>query len=381
MSTVQAMVQKLQDKKQDFLEILEKVVTLESYVYGEREIKNRCGQYLEELFQGIGFETWQIDAGEAGIHICGKYGNGKNRIFLLGHYDTVFEIGTIKHRPFRIEDDYAFGPGIFDMKGGIVAFYMAMKVLLEDKLLPDDTQVTFFFSCDEEGGSITSRKEIEKMAKDADVCLVAEPGHKGEGYITYERYGRDVVTVKAIGVEGHAGHDPQFNPLIEISRQALYIQEKCRDEKKMFAAIVSMHGGFTNPTARTPEEAYLIADIRYRDAEHGKMAAELIQNLKSTMQGVRLEISGGVEKPALLQGSYSEKACTRTKEIIEEMGFAYLPTCLGGGSDGNFTSGIGCPTIDGLGLNGEFLHNPREYVVVSTIPYRVALIAELIRTL
>ena len=103
--------------------------------------------------------------------------------------------------------------------------------------------------------------------------------------------------------------------------------------------------------------------------------------MKSNNPLVHLEVSGGVEKPALKQGEYSEFAVKRTIEIIEEMGYEYRPKVLGGGSDGNFTAGsVHCPTIDGLGLNGEFLHNPREYVLTSTIPQRVALIAELIRT-
>ncbi len=367
--------------KDEFLGILEKVVNYESYTYGEKSVKDKCGLYLEELFKGLGFETWHFDAGEAGTHICGKYGSGKKKIFLLGHYDTVFPTGTTETRPFSMKDDKAYGPGIFDMKGGLVGFYMAVKALQELDIYPEGTELTFFFSCDEEGGSVTSRAEIEKMAKEADVTLVTEPGHKGEGYITIERYGRDVVKVKAIGVAAHAGHHPTCNPLVEIARQAQYINDNCSDGEKLFASIVSLHGGDAGATAATPAEGYLITDIRYVDDEHGKIAAQVIKDIKPTIEGMKIEISGGVEKPALKQGEYSKAAVTRTIEIIEEMGYEYKPKVLGGGSDGNFTSGIGCPTIDGLGLNGEFLHNPREYVITSTIPQRVALIAELIRTL
>ncbi len=381
MSVVNSIVKFAEERKPEFLDVLENAVNHESYIYGEKEIKDKCGLYLEEKFRELGFDTWHFDGGKSGIHICGKLGKGDKRIFLLGHYDTVFPMGTTKNRPFKIEGDKAYGPGIFDMKGGIVGFWMAVKALKELDIFPEDTEITFFLSCDEEGGSLTSRKEIEKMAQEADVCLCSEPGHKGEGYITISRYGRDVVTVKAKGVAAHAGNNPQINPLVEISRQALYINDTCKDENLLYASIVSIHGGEEGATAATPEEAYLIVDIRYKDEEHGKIAAEVIKNIKPTISGMEVEISGGVEKPALTQGEYSKAAVERTISIIEEMGYEYKPTCLGGGSDGNFTSAVGCPTIDGLGLNGEFLHNPREYIYIPTIPQRTALIAELIRTL
>lgn len=367
--------------RDEFLCVLEKLVNLESYSYGEKDIKDKCGKYVGELFASLGFELWQHEIDGVGTHICGRYGEGGKKIFLLGHYDTVFPTGTTKDRPFTKDAEKAYGPGIFDMKGGIAIFYMAVKALKELDLYPEGTELTFFFSCDEEGGSKSSRYLIEDMAKEADVTLVTEPGHKGEGYITIGRYGRDVVTVKAVGTAEHAGHHPRCNPNLEIARQAKIISEECSDGEELWASVVSLHGGDTEPMAATPAEAYLITDIRYATDEGGRKAAEVIHNLKPTIEGMKLEISGGVEKPALRQGEYSEAAVQRTIDIIEEMGYEYRPKVLGGGSDGNFTSGIGCPTIDGLGLNGEFLHNPREYVLISTIPQRVALTAELIRTL
>lgn len=364
----------------EYWEMLEKTVNFESYVYGTKEVKDLCGLYLEKQFQDIGFETWHVDGGNSGTHICGKYGTGEKNIFLLGHYDTVFPTGTTIERPFTMKDGNAYGPGIFDMKGGLVNFYMAMKTLQELQLFPENTQVTFFFSCDEEGGSLTSRYIIEDMAKKADICLCAEPGHVGEGYITIERYGRDVVTVTAKGVAAHAGNNPQVNPLVEIANQAKYLNDTCRNGDTLYASIVSIHGGAEGATALTPEEAYLIADIRYRGADMAKKASDVVANIQATIPDMVVTVTGGVEKPALVQGTYSDFAVERTKEILAEMNYEYRPKCLGGGSDGNFTAGIGCPTIDGLGPNGKYLHNPREYIVVDTVPARVALVAELIRT-
>ena len=131
----------------------------------------------------------------------------------------------------------------------------------------------------------------------------------------------------------------------------------------------------------TPEDAYVIYDIRYVDDTLRKEAEETLRNLKPKQANVHFEISGGMEKPPFRQTEASDWLPARAKAIAEEMGHPFLPTRLGGGSDANFTAAAGCPTLCGLGLNGDFLHNPKEYVMIHTIPDRVALLAELIRTI
>lgn len=369
--------------QEEFLQILKEVVNLESHTYGEREVKNKCGQYLKNLFEKIGFEIEIMDVGEIGMHLRGRRGNSKNKILLVGHYDTVFPTGTTQERPFSIRENKAYGPGIFDMKGGLVSYYMGIKALLELKLMPEDKEIDLFFNCDEEAGSGTSKDAIMELASHAKACLVAEPGHKGEGYATVERFGRSVVKITANGMAGHAGNRPEYtaNPLIELSRQLLQINDLCEVEKGLYYSAVSMHGGDFGATAMTPESAYLILDIRYQNEELGQKAADSIAALKPTIENMKLEISGGSEKPPFEQNDSCAIVYNRAKEIVEEMGFVFTPKKLGGGSDANFTASTGCGTLCGLGLNGEFLHNPKEFILIDTIPQRVALVAELIRTL
>lgn len=369
--------------KNEFLKILGDVVNFESHSYGNKEIKNKCGDYLKLLFESIGFEMEKIDVEDIGFHLRGKKGNSENKVLLVGHYDTVFPTGTTKERPFSIKDNKAYGPGIFDMKGGIVSYYMAIKALIELNLLSEDKEIDIFLNCDEEAGSGTSKDSIIELAKKARACLVAEPGHIGEGYVTAERFGRSVVKVTANGVAGHAGNRPEYtaNPLIELSQQLLKIDALCEVEKGLYYSAVSMHGGDFGATAMTPESAYLILDIRYKNDEMGKKVADAIVALTSINKQIQLEISGGVEKPPFEQNENNAVVYNRAKEIVEEMGYIFAPKKLGGGSDGNFTAFSGCATLDGLGLNGEFLHNPKEYILIDTIPQRVALLAELIRTL
>lgn len=370
-------------RKEEFLCVLEKLVNLESHTYGPKEVKNQCGLYLKELFENIGFEMEAVDVGEIGIHLRGKRGSSEKKILLVGHYDTVFPTGTTKERPFCVKKNKAYGPGIFDMKGGIVSYYMGIKALIELGLMPEDKEIDLFFNCDEEAGSGTSKEHIVKLASKAKACLVAEPGHKGEGYATAERFGRSVVKITAHGIAGHAGNRPDYtaNPLIELSRQLLHFDELCEVEKGLYYSAVSMHGGDIDATAMTPESAYLILDIRFQNDELGKKVAMSIDAIKPTMENMTLEVTGGIEKPPFEQNDACAVVYQRAKEIVEEMGYEFAPKKLGGGSDANFTASVGCGTLCGLGLNGEFLHNPKEFIIIDTIPQRVALIAELIRTL
>lgn len=377
---IEAFVAQHQD---EFLAVLKDVVNLESHTYAEPEVKNQCGLYLKRLFEGLGFSVDVIDVGDVGIHITGKYGSSDHKTLLVGHYDTVFPTGTIAQRPFSIQNGKAFGPGIYDMKGGLVSFYMAIKALKALNLMPEDREIRFFFNCDEEAGSRTSKDAIMKLASESGACLVAEPGHDSEGYVTAERFGRSVVTFTAKGEASHAGNRPDYaaNPLVELSHLILYLESLCDKERGVWYSPVSMHGGDVGATAMTPADASVIYDIRYLNEDLGREVEDVLQAIRPTLKTVTIERSGGREKPAFAQSPVHAKVLRRAEEIVKELGYAFHPTRLGGGSDCNFTASVGCPSLCGLGLNGDFLHNPKEYVTIGTIPARVALVAELIRTL
>ncbi len=365
----------------EFLTCLEKAVNYESYTFGDRKTKDLCGDYLKSLFSDIGFEMKVLDKGEAGGHIYGHYGESDNRILLLGHYDTVFEMGTTQTRPYTTDGEKSYGPGIYDMKGGDIVFYMAMKYLIEHDMLKDK-EVDIFLSADEEGGSVTSRDFIRDMARKVRACLVAEPGHEGEGYVTSERYGRNVYTLKVHGTAGHAGNHPEYalNAVVELAHQISELDKLNKADGSLTCTAVSVHSGAEGPTAVIPGEGYAIFDVRYDSKANQKVVEDKFNSLKPHIEGVSLELLGGVEKPQIELTAETRKPYDTAKEVVTAAGYEFRPTKLGGGSDGNFTAAI-CPTLDGLGLNGDFLHNPKEYVVIKTIPQRVALMTELINRL
>lgn len=382
MSVYQEAVKYTQENLGDFLSRLEKAVNLESFTYGESSVKNLCGVYLKGLFEEAGFEMSKLDCGEVGFHLYGKHGSSDKKILLLGHYDTVFPTGTTQERPYRIDGNRAYGPGIYDMKGGDIALYMAVRFLREKGLLKNK-ELDVFLSCDEESGSATSKDFIMDMARSAYACLVAEPGHIGEGYVTSERFGRSVYTLKAHGVAGHAGNHPEYasNPIVELSHHIAKLNTLTKEDGSLTFTAVSVHSGAEGPTAMIPGEGYAIFDIRYDSMDLESQVSTAFLGLTPLLKNMKLELLGGIEKHSIELTEKSRIVYDTAKTIIEEEGYKFLPAKLGGGSDGNFTASVGCSTLDGLGLNGDFLHNPQEYVIIDTIPQRVALLAELINRL
>lgn len=369
-------------EQEKFLKILGDVVQLESPTYGRKEIKNKCGQYIKSLFQSLNFDIEIIDKGDTGFHISGKLGEGKEKILLVGHYDTVFPEGSLETMPFYRKGNKAYGPGIFDMKGGIIEFYMALKALSHLNLLPDK-EINIFFNADEESGSMTSKDLIIEKAKEAKACLVTEPGLVPLGSVKALRYGRAIYKITAHGVAGHAGNHPEnaSNPFIELSNQLLKINQFNDYEAGLTFTPVSFHGGEQGATAFIPETAYMILDIRFKEWPLYDKVKAVINHLEPVLDKMTLDITGEVEKPPIEKNAGNTAVLQRACEIAKELDFEIIPENCGGGSDGNFTASAGCGTLDGLGLNGEFLHNPREYIIIDTIPKRTALVAELIRTL
>lgn len=377
------LLQYFENHQEEFVHLLKTVVEYETPTYGRKELKYQCGQFLFDLFESIGFQLEKIDRQDAGYHIHGTYGSGDAPpVFLLGHYDTVFDEGSLENMPFFIADGKAHGPGIFDMKGGVLAFYMCMKAIQELKL-PLKNRIELFINADEEAGSITSQKLIEDIARRCKACIVTEPGFTERGSLKNERFGRAIYRIEAQGVAGHAGNHPEnaSSPITELAKQWELLEKENRYDEGLTISAVSIHSGTAGPTAKIPETAYMYLDIRFRYQAQYEYITKLLTNLKPVLSPMKLLVEGGVEKQPLEPNAANTRLVDLAREIWQEIGVELVPKPVGGGSDGNFTSAVGCPTIDGVGMSGEFLHNPKEYVILEDIPYRLVLVAELVMRL
>ena len=301
-------------------------------------------------------------------------------ILIMSHIDTVHPIGTLGGPlPFRRDGDKLYGPGLFDMKGGA---YLALEAFRQvaragSAKLP----VTFLFTPDEEVGSPTSRAIIEAEAKKSRYVLVTEPCRDG-GKIVTSRKGVGRFEVKATGVPAHSGarHQDGRSAIKEMARQVLAI-EGMTDYARGVTTTVGMIQGGTAPNV-IPQHCHITADLRVRDVGAGEEFEAKILGLEPVDPGVKLEVSGGMNRPPFEKTTAIDVLFRHAQTVAKGIGFDLQHTDMtGGGSDGNFTAALGVPTLDGLGIDGDGAHTHWEHGLISSIEPRTLLMRGLLETL
>lgn len=321
----------------------------------------------------------------AGVDGCGDHlvarstwGQDRPGILVLSHLDTVHPMGFIERLPFKVEGDSAFGPGIYDMKGGAYIAHHAFRALCAtaDR---SPLGITHLFTSDEEIGSPTSRALIETEGRKAKYVLVTEPARDGGKIVTGRKgVGRFEVFIK--GVPAHAGTRPQDgrSAIRELANVILAL-EAMNDLARGVAVNVGVVRGGTRPNV-TPEEAHAEVDLRvlsFKDADEfvGKILA-----LTSRTDGVTVKVTGGLNRPPYEKSNAGASLYEHAKTVATEIGFELLDVHTGGGSDGNFTAAH-TATLDGLGVDGKGAHTHYEQLYVSSLEPRARLLHSLYQTL
>jgi glutamate carboxypeptidase len=303
----------------------------------------------------------------------------KGKILVLGHLDTVYDAGTLAKMPFRIARGRACGPGVFDMKGGMVIALFAVDALTAAGLMPEK-RVMFLWTSDEEIGSGTSRAVIEREARRSDAVLVLEPAHGPEGRVKTGRKGVGEMEIAVTGRAAHAGLNPQdgINAIEEIALQIARISRWDQPSRGITINAGLIEGG--TRTNVIPEKARVIVDVRASHISDMRALENKFQALRPILRGAKLEIRGGFTRPPM-ERKTSAALYAIAQKLAKEMGIALGEACVGGGSDGNFTAALGIPTLDGLGAVGESAHSPEENILVRALPERCALVAGLLATI
>lgn len=306
--------------------------------------------------------------GPAGPHVHWS-GGGRPTVMILGHHDTVFPIGALAARPFTVADGKVTGPGVFDMKGGIVQAIHAVAAL------DDASGVEMLFTSDEEVGSESSRALLEERALACGNVLVLEPSGDG-GAVKTARKGAGTFEVVVHGRASHAGLDPEqgVNSLIEAAHQVLRI-----------ATFGDAAAGTTvTPTVArvgtadnvVPAEARIRVDVRVTSSDEKDRVEALMAGLTAVDPDARVEVLGSIGRPPMPESSSA---------TLFPLAAAAMPgiegVAVGGASDGNFTAALGVPTLDGLGAVGGGAHADHEFVLVDTMPARVDLLTGILRRL
>jgi len=315
-----------------------------------------------------------------GDHLIARstWGQDQPGILVLSHLDTVHPMGFIERLPFQIEGDSAFGPGIYDMKGGA---YLAWHAFAQLCTTGGRTAlgITHLYVSDEEIGSPTSRALIEAEGHKAKYVLVTEPARDG-GKIVTGRKGVARFEVFVTGVPAHAGSRPQDGrSAIRELANVIQALEAMTDIKRGITVNVGVVRGGTKPNV-IAEEAYAEVDLRVMTIADADEFVPKILNLKSRSEGVSVKVTGELNRPPYEKGNAGTALYEHAKTLAAEIGFELVDTFTGGGSDGNFTAPF-TATLDGLGVDGQGAHTHYEQLYISSIEPRARLLHRLYQTL
>ncbi len=368
----------LHEKKEEMLRFLEQLVNIDSGSYCKEGI-DACGQILAEELRMLDFQAETIPETDFGNHIrAERPGRGMNRLFLSAHLDTLCPAGTVAERPFRIDGNHAFGPGVGDMKGGIVQMIYALKALHD--LGRETPPISIFLTGDEEVGSIRGRPYIEEEARRSAWALVMEPSSVLEG-ITLRRWGVGAFYLTIHGKATHLSYPNGVNACLELALKILALEslsDTLRGEK---VSVNLVAGG----TARQVTAAVARADIDVRLRDIARMAAveARVRDVAGTpiLPGIRLELKGRITRPPLEPNPNTESLFQLASEVGKEIGINVLPIERLGGSDGNFTGSLGVATLDGLGPFSHDVGGENERINVNSLVSRTLLIAGIIQRL
>ena len=378
-----ALLRGLKSREAEIVRMLGEFVRCESPSHDKAAV-DRMGRIVAREWQRRGARVRVLRQPQAGNHVRAEIwlgeGRPSGRILALGHLDTVYPLGTLAKMPFRLAKQRAWGPGTFDMKAGLVLALFAVDALRAAGARPRK-RLVFFWNSDEEIGSQTSRGEIESEARRSDAVLVLEPAYGRDGCLKTARKGVGTAELIVSGRSAHAGIDPSagVNAVHEMALQIARLM-KMNDRRRGITVQTTVVAGGTASNV-VPAHARAKIDIRYSHLVDAPKIDRRLQSLRPILDGARIEMLGGVNRPPLERTHGVVKLFQHARGLMKEMRVTLDEASTGGGSDGNFTSALGVPTLDGLGAVGNGAHSVDEHVVIRSLPERAALLAGLLATL
>ncbi len=336
---------------------------------------------VSEIFKGLDCKVERIpgeDGRASHLSVSSPWGGDEKGILMLSHLDTVHPVGTLEDLPIRVEGDKAYGPGIYDMKGGAYLGLTAYRTLAETGW-ESDLPIRFLFVSDEETGSTTSRKHIEAAGESAKYVLVTEPARDG-GKIVTGRQGSARFVMRTQGRPAHSGsrHKEGRSAILEMAKQIERIESKTDYDRNFTVNVGMIQGGTTANTI--PENCTASLDFRFRSLDVADEMISWVQNLDSFNPDVTFTVDGGLTRPPFEETQVIRDLFAHAKGLAAEIGFELVGTFTGGGSDGNFLAAK-LPVLDGLGVDGEGAHTLHEHLLISSLVPRMRLMRRLMETL
>jgi glutamate carboxypeptidase len=369
-------------KQNDIITLIREFVECET-PSGDAAGVNRFADLFAERARDVA-RTRVFPAGQFGKHLRCEFrlpgAKKEGQILALGHADTVWPRGAIQAMPFRRVRGRLYGPGVFDMKAGLVFFLFAMRAL-RDLNIPVSRKVTLQINSDEEVGSPSSRPLTEEAARRSAAVLVLEPGTGLEGKLKTARKGVGGYTVTVHGRASHAGVDFEAgaNAIVEMARQIERVAGFTRLNRGITVSPGVIRGGTRSNVVAA--ECCVEVDVRIPRRRDQAYVERSFRSLKPFDKRCSIEVSGGFNRPPMERSAAVRRLFGIAQSFAAEMGVELGESLSGGGSDGSFTSAVGAPTLDGLGAVGEGAHASNESILIDRIADRTALLAKLVARL
>jgi glutamate carboxypeptidase len=349
------------------LGLLRELVEIESPSYSPGVA--RVAQVMARELEGLGAGVTVLEGG----HLSAELGGTGPALLLIGHTDTVWPEGTLESMPFRVEGAHAFGPGVYDMKAGLVLLVEAIRLAGDGR-----RALRVFLTADEELGSSTGRAWLEAAADEAAAALVVEPPTP-EGHLKTARKGLGRFRFTITGRPSHAGthRHEGVSAIEELAHQILALHALNDEERGISVNVGVVQGGTTENVVAAEASAHV--DVRITSAADQGRVERALQELQPVLAGATIELGGGWTRPPLERSPGGSAMFEQARAYGRELGLDLLEASTGGGSDGNIVGAAGVPVLDGLGAEGGGAHALNEHVVLDSISVRAELLARLLR--
>jgi glutamate carboxypeptidase len=365
-------------QRPEMLEMIADLVQVESPTE-DRAAVNRCVRLVEKWIRLAGGKIKRSRQSAAGDLLVGRFGPVRptlKPLMLLGHLDTVWPLGTLRKMPFRLRAGRAWGPGVLDMKAGIVMAVIALRVLQQAGRL--NRPVIFLLNSDEETGSNHSRALTESLARKCASVFVLEPAQGIPGAYKTARKGVANYHLRVQGVAAHSGVDFSHghSAVLELGRQ-IERASAFTNPARGITVNAGVIGGGTRSNV-VAADAWAEFDVRIAKAVDGPRMDRRFRSLRAVDRQCTLEVAGGLNRPPMERTPGTVSLFRRAATMAKGLGFDLQEAATGGGSDGNFTSALGIPTLDGMGAVGEGAHADHESILLDALVPRTALLAAMI---
>ncbi len=365
------------DREDDLAALLEELIALESPT-GDKAAVDRMGARVVEELLALGADLVTHRRAEVGDILEARWHAGKpgKPLLFVAHMDTVHPVGAIADNPIRREEGLLYGPGSYDMKGSIVCLLGALGGLQALDCFPE-RPITILMTTDEETGSAHSRDLIMERAANAALALIMEPALP-DGSLKTWRKSTGSFVVRTYGTAAHAGgaHEVGLNAIEEMAHQVLTLQRMTDYKVGTTVSVGVIQGGTVRNVIPDTCEAWV--DVRAMTQEEMDRMTAAVLALKPVLPGARVEVEGGFDRPPMERSGLMLMTFNQAKAIAGGYGLTLRESGTGGASDGNYTAGIGTPTLDGLGPIGNGAHSEREYIILDSLETSATLLAALV---